>query len=178
MAPRDGDNGMDRRPRHPAAQPVAPVDDSDGEEDDIVDDDIVDDRNEDDEDSEEDSEDMDSDDAQEEEDPVDRDIRMQRLRTENAELMAERIEASVILEQERQLTQRIREDVQRIEAQRIALIAQREQDLAELARIEAAAAQGVDPPPLTPTPEEQSIQEAEANGGANANPEENPDPSP
>ena len=72
--------------------------------------------------------------------------------------MAERIEASVILEQERQLTQRIREDVQRIEAQRIALIAQREQDLAELARIEAAAAQGVDPPPLTPTPEEQSIQ--------------------
>ena len=44
MAPRDGDNGMDRRPRHPAAQPVAPVDDSDGEEDDIVDDDIVDDQ--------------------------------------------------------------------------------------------------------------------------------------
>ena len=85
MAPRDGDNGMDRRPRHPAAQPVAPVDDSDGEEDDIVDDDIVDDRNEDDEDSEEDSEDMDSDDAQEEEDPVDREIRMQRLRTENEE---------------------------------------------------------------------------------------------
>ena len=72
--------------------------------------------------------------------------------------MAERIEASVILEQEQQLTARIREDVQRIEAQRLALIAQREQDLAELARIEASAAQGVDPPPLTPNPEEQSIQ--------------------
>ena len=84
MAPRDGDNGMDRRPRHPAAQPVAPVDDSDGEDDDIVDDDIVDDRNEDDEDdSEEDSDEIDED--QEEEDPVDREVRMQRLRTENAE---------------------------------------------------------------------------------------------
>ena len=72
--------------------------------------------------------------------------------------MAERIEASVILEQEQQLTARIREDVQRIEAQRLALIAQRERDLAELARIEAAAAQGVDPPLLNPNPEEQSIQ--------------------
>ena len=71
---------------------------------------------------------------------------------------AERIEASATREEQRQLTQRIREDVQRIEAQRIALIAQRERDLAELARIEAAAAQGVDPPLLTPNPEEQSIQ--------------------
>ena len=73
-------------------------------------------------------------------------------------LMAERIEASVTLEQERQLTERIREDVRRIEAQRIELIAQRERDLEELARIEAAAAQGVDPPPLPPNTEEQSIQ--------------------
>ena len=56
------------------------------------------------------------------------------------------------------LTERIREDVRRIEAQRIDLIAQRERDLAELARIEAAAAQGEDPPPLSPKPEEQSIQ--------------------
>ena len=72
--------------------------------------------------------------------------------------MAERIEASVTLEQERELTRRIREDVQRIEAQRLALIAQRERDLAELARIEASAAQGVDPPPLPSEPEEQSIQ--------------------
>merc|ERR1712210_427354 len=98
MAPRDGDNGMDRRPRHPAAQPVAPVDDSDGEEDDIVDDDIVDDRNEDDEDdSEEDSDEIDED--QEEEDPVDREIRMQRLRTENAELMATKMEQDLMLQE-------------------------------------------------------------------------------
>jgi len=164
MAPRDGDEN--RKPRHLAAQPIAPAaDESDGEDNDIVDDDIVDndivdndDDNDDDneDDSEEDSDEMES--ANEEEDPVQREIRKQRVRTETAEFKAERIEASATREEQRQLTQRIREDVQRIEAQRIALIAQRERDLAELARIEAAAAQGVDPPPLTPTPEEQSIQ--------------------
>merc|ERR1711997_660267 len=43
---------------------------------------------------------MDSDDANEEdEDPVERDLRMQRLRTENAELTADRIEASATLEE-------------------------------------------------------------------------------
>ena len=73
-------------------------------------------------------------------------------------LTADRIEASATLEEERLLTERIREDVRRIEAQRIELIAQRERDLAELARIEAAAAQGEDPPPLSPKPEEQSTQ--------------------
>ena len=73
-------------------------------------------------------------------------------------LTADRIEASATLEEERLLTERIREDVRRIEAQRTALIAQRERDLAELARIEAAAAQGEDPPPLSPKPEEQSTQ--------------------
>ena len=73
-------------------------------------------------------------------------------------LTADSIEASVTQEEERALTERIREDIRRIEAQRIDLIAQRERDLAELARIEAAAAQGEDPPPLSPKPEEQSIQ--------------------
>jgi len=149
MAPRDGDNGMDRRPRHPAAQPVAPVDDSDGEEDDIVDDDIVDDRNEDDENSEEDSEDMDSDDAQEEEDPVDRDIRMQRLRTENAELMATKMEQDLMLQEINWKTEDIK----------AATLAKQE----ELKQLQEAR---------------RLRMEAEANGGAGANPEENPDPSP
>ena len=73
-------------------------------------------------------------------------------------LTADSIEASVTQEEERALTERIREDIRRIEAQRIALLAQQEQDLAELARIAAAAAQGEDPPPLPPKPEEQSNQ--------------------
>ena len=71
---------------------------------------------------------------------------------------AERIEAVATRQEQIMLTLRIREDVQRIEAQRMTLIAERERDLAELARIEAAAAQGVDPPLLNPNPEEQSIQ--------------------
>jgi len=148
MAPRDGDNGMDRRPRHPAAQPVAPVDDSDGEEDDIVDDDIVDDRNEDDEDdSEEDSDEIDED--QEEEDPVDREVRMQRLRTENAELLATKMEQDLMLQEINWKTEDIK----------AATLAKQE----ELKQLQEAR---------------RLRMEAEANGGANANPEENPDPSP
>jgi len=148
MAPRDGDNGMDRRPRHPAAQPVAPVDDSDGEEDDIVDDDIVDDRNEDDEDdSEEDSDEIDED--QEEEDPVDREVRMQRLRTENAELMATKMEQDLMLQEINWKTEDIK----------AATLAKQE----ELKQLQEAR---------------RLRMEAEANGGAGANPEENPDPSP
>jgi len=164
MAPRDGDES--RRPRqNQPAQPVAP-DAEDDPADDIVDDDS------DDNNSEDDSSDMDSD---ENEDAESHDERMQRLRTENEELRADRIEAEVTLGDERDLTERIREDCRRIEAQRIALIQQRERDLAELARIEAAAAQGEDPP--TPI-EEQSNQQEDASGGASANPDTNPDPSP
>merc|ERR1712210_47148 len=125
MAPRDGDNGMDRRPRHPAAQPVAPVDDSDGEEDDIVDDDVVDDRNED----------------HEEEDPIDREIRMQRLRTENAELMATKMEQDLMLQEINWKTEDIK----------AATLAKQE----ELKQLQEAR---------------RLRMEAEANGGAGANP--------
>ena len=72
--------------------------------------------------------------------------------------MAEHIESNVTNEEARDLLERTREDVRRIEAQRQELIQQREQDLAVLARIEAAAALGEDPPPLPPKPEEQSNQ--------------------
>jgi len=100
MAPRDGDeNALNRRPKQ-AAQPVGPVaDGSDGEEDDIVDDDIEDNDENEQDSEEEDSEDMDSDDAQEDEDPVQREIRMQRLRTENAELMATKMEQDLMLQE-------------------------------------------------------------------------------
>jgi len=93
------------------AQPVAPAaDGSDGEDDDdIVDDDIVDD-DEVEEDSDEDvEEDMDSDEANEDEDPVERDLRMQRLRTENAELVATRMEQDLMLAEINWKTEDIKE---------------------------------------------------------------------
>ena len=65
MAPRDGD---ENKPQHLAIAPAADESDDDNEDD-----------NED--DSEEDSDEMESDD----EDPVQREIRSQRLRTETAE---------------------------------------------------------------------------------------------
>jgi hypothetical protein len=151
MAPRDGDEN--RKPRHLAAQPVAPADGSDGEdEDDIVDDDIVDDDNDNDDsnDSEDDSEaDMDSDEANEDEDPVQRDLRMQRLRTENAELVATQMEQDLMLKEINWKTEDIK-----------AATMAKQEELAQLR--EARRLQ----------------EEAGANGGAGANPEENPDPSP
>lgn len=151
MAPRDGDEN--RKPRHLVAQPVAPADGSDGEdEDDIVDDDIVDDDNDNDDsnDSEEDSEeDMDSDEANEDEDPVQRDLRMQRLRTENAELVATQMEQDLMLKEINWKTEDIK-----------AATKAKQEELVQLK-------------------EARRLREEEgAGGGANANPEENPDPSP
>jgi len=145
MAPRDGDeNGMDRRPRQPA-QPVAPADGSDGEDDDIVDDDIADD-DEAEEDSEEDSDEMES---ENEEDPVAYDLRMQTLRTENAELVATRIEQDLLLKEIQWKTDDIKEATKA-----------KQDELAELR-------------------ESRRLREEEgAIGGASANPETNPDPSP
>jgi len=147
MAPRDGDeNGMERRPRQP--QPVAPADGSDGEDDDIVDDDIVDDDvNED--DLNEDSEDeMDSDDeVQEEEDPVARELRMQTLRTENEEIVAQRMEQDLMLKEINWKTEDIK----------AATLAKSD----ELAQLKEA----------------RRLREEEVSGGAGANPEANPDPS-
>merc|ERR1712203_909454 len=53
---------------------------------------------------------MDSDDANEEdEDPVERDLRMQRLRTENAELVATRMEQDLMLKEIDWKTEEIKE---------------------------------------------------------------------
>jgi len=115
MAPRDGDEN--RKPRHLAAQPIAPAaDESDGEDNDIVDDDIVDndivdndDDNDDDneDDSEEDSDEMES--ANEEEDPVQREIRKQRVRTETAEIMAEKMEQDLMYQKILWMTEDIKQ---------------------------------------------------------------------
>lgn len=150
MAPRDGDeNAMNRRPKQ-AAQPVAPVaDESDGEEDDIVDDDIVDNDENEEDSEEEDSEDMDGDDNNEDEDPVQHGIRMQRLRTENAEIMAEKMEQDLMYQEILWKTEDIK---QATKAKQDEL-----KQLREARRIR---------------------EEEEAIGGAGANPEPNPDPSP
>jgi len=123
MAPRDGDeNGPGRRPRvnQPAvADGQGPADWSDGEDD--VDDDIVND-----DDAEEDTDDSeDSMDGDENEDIIahlqyvqlQRDLRKQGLITENAELTADKMEAEVTLVEEQDETDKIREDIRRIEAQ-------------------------------------------------------------
>jgi len=126
MAPKDGDeNGPGRRPRvnQPAvADGQGPADWSDGEDD--VDDDIVndDDAEEDTDDDSEDSEDNDD----ENEDIIAHlqyvqlqreDLRRMELITENAELTADRMEAEVTLVEEQDETDKIREDIRRIEVQ-------------------------------------------------------------
>jgi len=123
MAPRDGDeNGPGRRPRvnQPAvADGQGPADWSDGE--DILDDDIVNDAEL---DNSEDSEDSMDDDENEgiiahlQYVQLQReDLRRQELITENAELTADKMEAEVTLVEEQDETDKIREDIRRIEAQ-------------------------------------------------------------
>jgi len=124
MAPRDGDeNGPGRRPRvnQPAvADGQGPADWSDGEDD--VDDDIV---NDDDAEEDTDDDSEDSEDGDENEDifahiqyvQLQRDLRKQGLITENAELTADKMEAEVTLVEEQDETDKIREDIRRIEAQ-------------------------------------------------------------
>jgi len=126
MAPKDGDeNGPGRRPRvnQPAvADGQGPADWSDGEDD--VDDDIVnnDDAEENTDDDSEDSEDN----GDENEDIIAHlqyiqlqreDLRRQELITENAELTADKMEAEVTLVEEQDETDKIREDIRRIEVQ-------------------------------------------------------------
>merc|ERR1712051_1168431 len=120
MAPRDGDeNGPSRRPRPAVADGQGPAEWSDGEddinEDNINQDDIND-------------EDDDSEDGDENEDPVEynglilnvqlqEELRRMELRTENSELKAERMEAEVTLFEEQDETEKIREDIRRLEFQ-------------------------------------------------------------